>query len=122
MTGLRTISEMRRAGVKPKSVFVELVDRLGPYDAEQFSMSPSGVVVVNITQSDSLTGIDFRPLVGLVVHLTDHAGDAKRFRCVANLIAAAEPAHLVMPVWEGDTLVVHQRWAGDPARTETFRI
>ena len=122
MTGMKTVTALRRAGVKPKAVFVDLVERLGMHETEAYALAPSGIVAVNIVRGNSLTDIDFRPLVGLRVFLNDYAGDAKRFRKVANLIAAVNPAHLIMAVQEGETLAVHQRWAGDPVRTETFRV
>lgn len=123
MTGLQTIADLRRAGVKPKSVFVHLVDALGAYDAELYAFDEfTGIVCVHVARSDSLAGLDFRPLTGLRVHLSDFTGDSARYRKAAKLIADAGPAHLVMVVWEGETLAVHQRRAGDPARTESFRV
>lgn len=121
MTGMPTVVALRRDGLKPAAVIVDLVDQLGRLDSEQFALTASGMVSVTIPRADSLASLDFRPLVGLTVHLHDSTGDLKRHRKAAKLIAAVDPAHLVMPVWEGQELAIHQRWAGSPARTETFR-
>lgn len=121
MIGLQTVAGLRREGVKPTAVFVYLVDRLGPLDAERFALSSFGHVEVTIPRADSLAELDFRPLFGLTVHLANFCDDVKRHRHAARLIAAVNPAHLVMPVWEGECLAVHHRWAGDPARSETHR-
>ena len=123
MIGMQTVIELRRGRVKPSAVFVSLVERLGPLDTERYAMSPSGIVEVSIERADSLAGIDFRPLTGLMVVLHDHTSDTARHRRVAAEIARIKPSHLVMPVWEGDTLAVHQRWQAEPtARTETYRV
>ncbi len=121
MTGLQTVVALRREGLKPSAVIVDLVEQLGKLDTETFALSPAGFVSVTIPRADSLAGLDFRPLVGLTVHLHDSTGDSKRHRQAARLIAAVNPAHLVMPAWDSDALAIHQRWAGDPARTETIR-
>jgi len=112
------VIELRRSGVKPAAVFVDLV-REAPRDP--YALGPTGIVNVNIGRSDSLSEIDFRPLVGLRVHVIDNVGDLARHRKVAAMVASVDPAYLVMPVLDGASLVLHQRWAGNPARTETVR-
>ena len=119
MTGMDEIVSLRRAGLRPSAVFVDLVAEA---PSDEFVLSACGVVEVAIGRADRLSEIDFRPLVGLRVHISDFTGDRQRHRRAAAMVAAVEPSHLVMPVWEGDTLAVHQRWAGSPARTETFRV
>ena len=119
MTGMDVVVELRRSGLKPRAVFVDLVAN-APRDPH--ALSASGIVNVNIARTDSLADIDFRPLVGLLVFVCDFDGTGTRHRTAATMLAAIEPRHLVMPIWHGETLVVHQRWAGTPARTETIRI
>jgi len=118
MTGMDVVIALRRSGVKPSAVFIDLVKE-APRDP--YALGPTGIVNINIARTDSLAEIDFRPLVGLRVHVIDHVDDRARHRKVAAMVAAVNPVHLTMPVWEGDTLAVHQRWAGEPARTETYR-
>ncbi len=122
MTGMDTVIDLRRAGRRPGAVFVRLVD-LAPRDP--YALSSTGNVAIDIARADSLATIDFRPLVGLTVVVSDHADDRARHRKVAALIAAVEPALLVMSVTDGDTYCVHRRWAATadaPARTETLLL
>ena len=119
MTGMDTVVDLRRQRFKPAAVMVDLIARAAKKDP--YSLSPSGIVTVNIGADDSLADIDFRPLIGLMVFVSDHTGNTTRHRKVAALIADADAAHLVMPVWHGDAIAVHQRWAGEPPRTESFR-
>ena len=118
MTGIEVILELRRSGVKPSAVMVDLVPRNAVRDAH--AMSSSGIVTVDIGTTDSLSDIDFRPLVGLRVFVADFASDPARHSRVCRLIAKVKAAHMVMPVWKGESLTVHQRWAGDPIRSESF--
>jgi len=122
MTGLQTIRAMRSDGLKPGAVFVYLVPQLGPLDAEQYALSQQGNVDVSIAADESLAGIDFRPLVGLYVHVVDVANDPVRHRKAAALVAEVNPRVLVMPVADGDGFTVHVRRAGEPATTETIRM
>lgn len=127
MTGLEAVVAMRRRRVKPGAVFVDLERAArprGPSWWDDDELNPS-LLHVAITPSDALADIDFRALTGLVVYVLDNTSSLRRYRKVAAMIAEVEPAHLVMPVWEGDTLVVHQRWAATdtaPARTATYRV
>jgi hypothetical protein len=123
MTGMQTVIALRQSGFKPTAVFVDLVELIGKYDAEIYAFDElRGNVRINIARAESLNDIDFRPLVGLRVHVSDCTNDVARHRKLASLIARANASHMVMPVWEGETLAVHQRFAGDPARTESFRV
>lgn len=115
MTGLDTVIDLRNRGLKPKAVFVDLV--LAPAAIED-PLSLSGIVNVEILASDSLASIDFRALVGLTVHVYDNAGDPNRQRKVASMVAAVEPALLVVPMVGGATWTVHRRFAGDPPTSD----
>jgi len=119
MTGMDVVIELRLARMKPTAVFVDLVASAG---GDDFAMSSSGTVYVNIGADESLADLDFRPLVGLTVHVNDCAGDHGRHRRVAALVAAVEPALLVMPVVCDGGYVVHRRFAGSPPRTETLHL
>jgi hypothetical protein len=122
-TGMQTIIDLRREGSKPRAVFVDLVEFIGAYDAEEFCFdSASGIVHVCIGPDERVADIDFRPLIGLRVYVSDFTGDGARHRKASAMVAAVEPAHLLMPVQEPDRLTVHQRWAGAPVRTETFHV
>lgn len=123
MTGMKTLIELRKGGWKPAMVTVDLVNVIAKYDAERFSFAEhSGIVSINIAAADGLNDIDFRPLTGLNVLATDCAENHARFRRLCLLISRANPARFVMPVWEGETFTVHQRFAGNPPRTESFSV
>jgi len=120
--GMKTLIGLRREGHQPGAVFVYLVPQLGPLDVERYALSLQGNVDVSIPASEPLSGIDFRPLVGLQVHVTDVTGDRARHRKVAAMVAEVNPRLLVMPVADGDGFTVHIRRAGDPPTTETIRM
>lgn len=127
MTGLEAVATLRRKRARPRVVFVDLerpsTERLPSWWSNE-ELDP-GLLHVTIGPDDALADIDFRALTGLNVHVSDYVGNKRRYRKLAAMIAEVEPAHLVMPVWEGDTLVVHQRWAATPeakARTTTYRV
>lgn len=128
MTGLEAIATLRRKRVRPGAVFVDLehpsTERLPAWwNADE--LDPAALLHVTIAPADALADIDFRALTGLVVYVLDNTNSLRRYRKVAAMIAEVEPAHLVMPLWEGDTLVVHQRWAATasaPVRTTTCRV
>jgi hypothetical protein len=124
MTGMQTLIALRKAGVRPNVVFVDLVKEIGKYDAEPYSLNEyTGIVSVNVADGESLNDLDFRPLVGLRVHASDNTENPARYRRLCSLIAKVNPEHLVMAVWRGEELTVHQRWAGAPdARTESFSV
>ena len=119
MNGMDAVLALRRSGVKPAAVFVDLVAKAKP---DRYAMSRSGIVTVDIGRADSIADADFRPLVGLRVFVSDMAGDMTRHRRCASMIAAINPKHLVMPIWIGEKLTVHQRWAGTPIRTESYSV
>lgn len=121
VTGMHTVIALRKNGLKPAAVVVDLVHTIGKYDAEKFAFNESsGIVSVNIAAAESLNDIDFRPLVGLQVFVHDNTGNRARHRRVCALIANSEAEHLVMPVWDGVDVTVHQRWSGTPPRSESY--
>lgn len=119
MTGMECVIDLRLAKLKPAAVFVYLVHHVA---SNPCPMGPSGIVSVDIPTADSLASLDFRPLVGLTVHVVDTTGRRDRHRKVAAMVAEVNPALLVMPVPSGDQVLVHRRFAGTPARTETIRL
>ena len=85
-------------------------------------LSESGILTCEITPRQSISDIDCRPLVGLVVHICDHTDDRPRHRALAALVAKAAPALLVMPILHADgSLTLHRRWGGANPHTETTR-
>lgn len=108
MTGLDTVLQLRRQGVKPQAVFIDLVRSRS---AIVEPLANSGIVNVEIVAGDSISGMDFRPLVGLPVHVYDNTDSPKRHRKVAAMVAAVAPSLLVVPVPEGPTWTVHRRFA-----------
>lgn len=119
MTGLKTVSALRRDGLKPAAVAVDLVETIGQFDHEDYALSAAGIVNVHIARADSLADIDFRPLVGLTVIIH---GERKRQARVAKLIAAVEPALLVVPVEHDGGWTVHRRFSGAPITQDRFEI
>ena len=119
MTGMETVADLRRDGVKPAAVVIDVVTTIRAIDAEAYALSPSGIVSVHIARADSLADIDFRPLHGLTVHIH---GERERQARVSKLVAAVEPARLVVPVENDDGWTVHIRIAGNPPTSEVFAI
>jgi hypothetical protein len=116
MKGMDTVISVRREGMKPSCVLVYLVDAI---DHEGASISEKGTVIVEIAKHESLSDIDFRPLVGLYVLLCDVVDDMARYRQLGALVAAVNPSRLVMPIDDGETYTVHRREGG---KTESFRL
>lgn len=97
MNPLDSIAYLREQGARPDSVSVALV----PGKPMRATIH-RGSVAVDVPAAASLADIDWRPLVGLKVLLIDLAGDERRHRRAAKLIAEALPASLV--TFFGDTL------------------
>lgn len=96
MTGMKTLLALRQRKVKPTAVFVDLVHTIAKYDAEHYSFAEySGIVSINIADSDSLNDIDFRPLVGLDVFVTDHTSNRARYMRLLDMAADAQTARTV---------------------------
>ena len=120
MTGMDTVIKLRCAGLKPRAVFVGLV-QVAPRN--DYPLSSTGIVSVDIARADRLSDIDLRPLIGLVVHVQDFDDDRARHRALAAMVAKVEPALLVMPCVATDgAVILHKRYAGTPARTETVTL
>lgn len=119
MTGMQTLVALRQQGMKPSAVFVDLVKTIGKYEAERFSFAEgSGVLSIHIAEADSLADIDFRPLVGLQVFVSEFADDKARHVAACKAIDKAGASHMVTPFWNGEDLTVHQRHAD--GTTERF--
>lgn len=104
MNPLDSVAFLREQGAKPKSVSVSLVP-----GKPMAATIHDGSVAVDVPAAAILSDIDWRPLVGLPVLLVDLAGDERRHRRAAQLIAEALPASLV--TFFGDTL---QRFVSTP--------
>lgn len=114
MKGMDTVIKLRRSRCKPAAVFVDLVAN---HDRDLYRVGPTGIVCVEIAAGESIADIDFRPLIGLHVHLSDIAGNHERVRQVAKAIAAVRPSILVAPRSDGG---FHALQDGNPPLTETY--
>lgn len=120
MKALQAIATLRRRGRKPRCVMVDLVpDGLQPTTP---AIGHRGIAWLDIPRSVGVADIDFRPLVGLQVHLGDSVGDATRLRAVAKAIAEVEPSLLCVFTERDGTTTMHRRFAGDPPRQESVRL
>ncbi len=121
MTGMKTVIALRRKMVKPSAVFIDLVERISHLEAEFLSFNENtGIVHLTIAAEERLCDLDFRPLVGLTVHLHTDSATQARGRLLAAMVASVNPKHLVWSVPSGELTTVHQRFAGDPPRTESY--
>lgn len=102
MNALDFIGRLRLHGIKPRFVMLDLADKpIRPWCTE------AGAVHAEIGASEALSGLDFRPLVGLQVQLGDRSASPQRLRKVAKLAAEAKPAMLA--VFTEDAM--HRLWA-----------
>lgn len=102
MNALDFIARLRLRGIKPRFVMLDLADKpIRPWCTD------SGAVHAEIGPDESLTGMDFRPLVGLEVQLGDRSANAERLRKVAKLAAEAKPA--LLAVFTENAM--HRLWA-----------
>lgn len=102
MKGLRELVEIRAKGLRPRAVWVDLVKAHGPWD----SLSRFGNLTVEILPSDSLAELDFRPLVGLDVTVSDHTDAPARLKRIAAMVGAIKTNTLVMR--DGDRLHIRR--------------
>ena len=104
MNSLRFVAELRGRGIKPACVGIEAV----PGKAAQPWFS-DGTVHAEIGSSESLSDMDFRPLVGLKVQLGLMGGDYARVRQIAKRAAEVKPS--VLAVFDPTNRVLHRLWA-----------
>lgn len=123
MTALAIVAALRRKGLKPPSVWVDLVpDGRRPMPQDVADPHFGGIVWLDIPRSIGIADLDFRPLVGLSVQLGDSAGDPIRLRAVAKAIAEVEPASLCVFVERDGATTMHRRTAGNPPTQGSFRL
>lgn len=115
MKSMDLVLEMRRRGLRPKAVFIDLVDK--PSIAVD-PLSRHGIVTLEILASEPISAFDFRPLTGLAVHVYDQVGDPYRQRKVASAVVEVEPSLLVVAMPEGATWTIHRRFSGNPETTD----
>lgn len=97
MRGMDTLIALRKRRSKPKAVFVTLV----PTDyVHSDVLSHYGHLAIDIGPDESLTDLDFRPLVGLQVHVMDLTGSERRLMRLDQLVAEAKP-QAMFTGWEG---------------------
>lgn len=109
MTGMRELIETRFGGLKPSSVWVYLV----PKASRLVGYLGDGMFAIEIGEADRIRDIDFRPLIGLSVAVTDKVGDVQRHRESCRLIAKANPSRLDMICRAADGWTVHTLEAGN---------
>ena len=114
MKGLEELKRLRLDGLRPQSVFVNLVNAHDEWPA----LGCWGHLTVELLPSDSIAGIDFRPLVGLPVTVDDHTdGDPARLRRLAKAVSEIETSRLTMVARNGDAISIHIRAEG---KTESY--
>ena len=120
MKALQAIANLRQRGRKPRCVMVDLVaDGLKPTTP---AIGQRGIAWLDIPRSVGVADIDFRPLVGLQVHLGDSVGDPNRLRAMAKAIAEVEPSLLCVFTEHNGATTMHRRFAGDPPRQDSTRL
>lgn len=117
MNALQAIAALRRRGKKPRCVMVDLVsDGCTPL---QPAIGDRGIAWVDVPRSVGIADIDWRPLTGLSVHLSDSVGNRARLQAVAKAIAEVEPALLAVFIERDGVTTMHRRFAGSPTRTDS---
>lgn len=123
MIGMETVIKARKQGVKPFAVFVQLVREVTP-PADGQHMGHTGVVTVQIADRESLSDLDFRPLVGLKVSLEDHTSQPLRQNSAFAAIKHVKPKRLWMPQYDekGEMTVAIYDAANEPPTLEEFGL
>lgn len=111
MKGLRDLAEIRAEGLRPRAVWVELIKAHGPWSV----LSRQGNLTIEILPTDSLAELDFRPLVGLDVTVSDHTGNQTRLKRIAAMVGAIKTKTLVMR--DGERLHIRR---GDETETHAL--
>jgi hypothetical protein len=104
MNGLQFVAALRRQGIRPQSVRIDAVTRK-PLPAWYSGTS----VHAEIGPDESIADMDFRPLVGLSVHLG--GADLKRVRRVAKRAAEVKPALLCVYRDDETGFTLDRLWA-----------
>lgn len=105
MNALQFVASLRMQDIKPASVWIDAVP------AKPFPAWFSGSVHAEIGDDESVSDMDFRPLVGLTVHLGARGSRQERVRRLAKRVAEAKPALLCVYSDEGGKFVMHRLWA-----------
>lgn len=97
MIGMTPLIHMRQAGYRPSAVFVSDTDDV--QRAQTWQRAPNLFnrcwhAHIAIQAQDIPEGLDFRPLVGLKVHLVD-ARTNGRLKRLYKAILAAQPAYVI---------------------------
>lgn len=122
MIGMDVVTQLRRAKTQPSFVMLDLVHEGIPLGELTPPMSMSGIVTVQVVDSDRLADLDLRPLHGLRVMAQDHTNHRRRYRQLCKLVAAVDPAMFVMTESSADRFAWHRRWGGSESRTESMSI
>jgi hypothetical protein len=106
MNGLQFLASVRRQGIKPGYVMLDVV----PRKALPAWVSGNSAHV-EIGAEERLSDMDFRPLVGLSVQLGGAGCSDVRLRRAAKLAAEAKPALLCVFTGSGEDFTMHRLWA-----------
>jgi len=118
MNVLRAIASIRRAGRKPKRVDIDLVTEAVPDPDPLFG----GAAWLQIPRSAGIADIDFRPLVGLQVFVTDRDGNPGRLRALSKAVADIGPELLVVFTERDGVTTMHRRFAGKPPQQDSILL
>jgi hypothetical protein len=118
MNVLQAIAELRQSGRRPRRVDVDLVAEPIP-DPEPLY---GGVAWLQIPRRTGIADIDFRPLVGLQVYVTDRDGNETRLRAASKAIVEVEPALLVVFTERHGAITMHRRFAGNPPTQDSYAL
>lgn len=122
MIGMDRVAELRRSGLRPIAVFVQLRDVIAPAGPMADPLGHAGLVTVQIADDESLGDLDLRPLTGLKVCVESFTNDRSRLMDLAVRISKLEPSLLWCPEIDGSSPAVHVRRKGPPATSETYPL
>lgn len=108
--GLAQLSEVRRKGLKPASVQLEVVSRADRTFSPFLIADGPFSLRLQISVDAEFKKIDFRPLVGLDVHMHNDANDTAAFRKVADMVWYVPTRLLVLnvPTANGEVLYIRR--------------
>lgn len=116
MRGHQALSRMRRSGEKPSVVFIDT--DAGPSALPswtQWQNINETLCDIDIEPGESLLRLDFRPLIGLVVHVS--GTNSPRVRAVAELVKQAGAKRVISSctrqVGQGEWIAFDTVWVHD---------
>jgi hypothetical protein len=99
MRGVRSLVEMRRAGHKPQVAFIDCdANPHGMPAWAQWQQQNPDMADIDMEPGDSLARIDWRPFVGMVVHVS--GTDERRVRTTKDRLAEAGAKRVIYTLLE----------------------